>query len=59
VLPAFWTEIVALTAAFVITVLATNAGISGAVLLLPFQACELRRLRQVVDESASGLIGPA
>jgi hypothetical protein len=50
---AFWTEIVALMAAFVIAVLATNAGISGAVLLLPFQASELRRLRQVVNESAS------
>lgn len=32
-----WTEIVALAAAFVIAVLATPAGISGAVLLLPFQ----------------------
>jgi uncharacterized protein len=32
-----WTEIVALAAAFAISVLATPAGISGAVLLLPFQ----------------------
>jgi uncharacterized protein len=32
-----WTEIVALAAAFAIAVLATPAGISGAVLLLPFQ----------------------
>jgi uncharacterized protein len=32
-----WTEAVALSAAFAIAVLATPAGISGAVLLLPFQ----------------------
>jgi uncharacterized membrane protein YfcA len=32
-----WTEIVALAAAFGVAVLATPAGISGAVLLLPFQ----------------------
>ena len=32
-----WTEAVALAAAFLIAVLATPAGISGAVLLLPFQ----------------------
>src|SRR6266513_3751516 len=32
-----WTEIVALLAAFAVAVLATPAGISGAVLLLPFQ----------------------
>jgi uncharacterized membrane protein YfcA len=32
-----WTEVVALVAAFVIAALATPAGISGAVLLLPFQ----------------------
>jgi uncharacterized membrane protein YfcA len=32
-----WTEVVALTAAFGIAMLATPAGISGAVLLLPFQ----------------------
>lgn len=32
-----WTEVVALAAAFAIAVLATPAGISGAVLLLPFQ----------------------
>lgn len=32
-----WVEIVALAAAFVVAVLATPAGISGAVLLLPFQ----------------------
>jgi uncharacterized protein len=37
VLGAGWTEVVALTAAFTIAVLATPAGISGAVLLLPFQ----------------------
>jgi uncharacterized membrane protein YfcA len=36
-----WTEAVALTAAFVIAVLATPAGISGAVLLLPFQVSVL------------------
>src|SRR6202162_4221233 len=36
-----WTEIVALLAAFVIAVLATPAGISGAVLLLPFQVSVL------------------
>jgi uncharacterized membrane protein YfcA len=32
-----WTEVVALLAAFVIAVIASPAGISGAVLLLPFQ----------------------
>ena len=32
-----WTEVVALTAAFAIAVPATPAGVSGAVLLLPFQ----------------------
>ncbi len=32
-----WTELVALAAAFVIAVVATPAGVSGAVLLLPFQ----------------------
>ncbi len=36
-----WTEIVALIAAFAISVLATPAGISGAVLLLPFQVSVL------------------
>jgi uncharacterized membrane protein YfcA len=36
-----WTEAVALTAAFAIAVLATPAGISGAVLLLPFQVSVL------------------
>jgi uncharacterized membrane protein YfcA len=37
VLGAGWTEIVALVAAFVIALVASPAGISGAVLLLPFQ----------------------
>src|SRR5215471_17860846 len=37
-----WTEIVALTAAYVIAVFTTPAGISGAVLLLPFQVSVLR-----------------
>jgi uncharacterized membrane protein YfcA len=36
-----WTEAVALAAAYVIAVLATPAGISGAVLLLPFQVSVL------------------
>jgi hypothetical protein len=36
-----WTEIVALVAAFAVAVLATPAGISGAVLLLPFQVSVL------------------
>jgi uncharacterized membrane protein YfcA len=36
-----WTEVVALAAAFVIAVAATPAGISGAVLLLPFQVSVL------------------
>jgi uncharacterized protein len=36
-----WTELVALAAAFAIAVLATPAGISGAVLLLPFQVSVL------------------
>jgi uncharacterized protein len=41
VLGAGWTEVVALIAAYVIAVLATPAGISGAVLLLPFQVSVL------------------
>jgi hypothetical protein len=40
-LGAGWTEGAALAAAFVIAVLATPAGISGAVLLLPFQVSGL------------------
>jgi uncharacterized protein len=36
-----WTELVALVAAYVIAVLATPAGVSGAVLLLPFQVSVL------------------
>jgi uncharacterized membrane protein YfcA len=36
-----WTEVVALIAAYVVAVLATPAGISGAVLLLPFQVSVL------------------
>ncbi|HMD92710.1 MAG TPA: sulfite exporter TauE/SafE family protein [Trebonia sp.] len=36
-----WTEVVALVAAYVIAVAATPAGISGAVLLLPFQVSVL------------------
>jgi uncharacterized protein len=40
-LGAGWTEAAALAAAFVIAVLATPAGISGAVLLLPFQVSVL------------------
>jgi len=40
-LRAGWTEIVALTAAYAVAVLATPAGISGAVLLLPFQVSVL------------------
>ena len=41
VLGAGWTEVVALAAAYVIAVIATPAGISGAVLLLPFQVSVL------------------
>jgi uncharacterized membrane protein YfcA len=41
VLGAGWSELVAFAAAFVIAVLATPAGISGAVLLLPFQVSVL------------------
>jgi uncharacterized membrane protein YfcA len=40
-LGAGWTQIVALVAAYAIAVLATPAGISGAVLLLPFQVSVL------------------
>ena len=40
-LGAGWTEVAALAAAFVIAALATPAGISGAVLLLPFQVSVL------------------
>src|SRR6202050_3263062 len=40
-LGAGWTEVVALVAAFAVAVLATPAGISGAVLLLPFQVSVL------------------
>ena len=36
-----WTEVVALVAAYVIAALSTPAGISGAVLLLPFQVSVL------------------
>jgi uncharacterized membrane protein YfcA len=36
-----WTEIVTLVAAYAIAVVATPAGISGAVLLLPFQVSVL------------------
>jgi uncharacterized protein len=41
VLGAGWTEAVALTAAFAVSAIATPAGISGAVLLLPFQVSVL------------------
>jgi uncharacterized protein len=41
VLGAFWTEAVALAAAFAVSAVATPAGISGAVLLLPFQVSVL------------------
>jgi uncharacterized membrane protein YfcA len=41
VLGAGWTEAVALAAAFIISAIATPAGISGAVLLLPFQVSVL------------------
>jgi uncharacterized membrane protein YfcA len=40
-LGAGWTQVVALSAAFAIAVLATPAGVSGAVLLLPFQVSVL------------------
>src|SRR5262250_1858718 len=40
-LGAGWTQIVALVAAYVIATLATPAGVSGAVLLLPFQVSVL------------------
>jgi uncharacterized membrane protein YfcA len=36
-----WTEIAALAVAYLVAVLATPAGISGAVLLLPFQVSVL------------------
>jgi hypothetical protein len=41
VLPNGWTELVALLAAFLISALTAPAGISGAVLLLPFQVSVL------------------
>ena len=41
VLPNGWTELIALLAAFLISALTTPAGISGAVLLLPFQVSAL------------------
>jgi uncharacterized membrane protein YfcA len=41
VLGAGWTEVVALVAEYVIAMLATPAGVSGAVLLLPFQVSVL------------------
>jgi uncharacterized membrane protein YfcA len=41
VLGAGWTEAVALLAAFIVSAIATPAGISGAVLLLPFQVSVL------------------
>ncbi len=44
-----WTEVVALVAAYVIAVLATPAGVSGAVLLLPFQVSVLGYAQPVCD----------
>src|SRR2546421_10133508 len=41
VLSGVWVEVVALVAAFVIAALTTPAGVSGAVLLLPFQVSVL------------------
>jgi hypothetical protein len=41
VLAGAWVEIVALVAAFAIAVITTPAGVSGAVLLLPFQVSVL------------------
>jgi len=41
VLGAGWTEAVALAAAFIVSAIATPAGISGTVLLLPFQVSVL------------------
>jgi uncharacterized protein len=41
VLSGIWVEVVALVAAFVIAVITTPAGVSGAVLLLPFQVSVL------------------
>src|SRR5256885_10125842 len=41
VLSGVWVEVVALVAAFVIAVITTPAGVSGAVLLLPFQVSVL------------------
>jgi hypothetical protein len=41
VLSAGWTEIVAGAAAFVISAVSTPGGVSGAVLLLPFQVSVL------------------
>ena len=41
VLSGVWVEVVALVAAFVIAVVTTPAGVSGAVLLLPFQVSVL------------------
>jgi hypothetical protein len=38
-----WTEVVAVAAAFGVAVLATPAGVSGAVLLLAFQVSVLAR----------------
>ena len=40
-LPNGWTELVSLAAAYLIAVVTTPAGISGAVLLLPFQVSVL------------------
>ena len=40
-LPVGWTQVAALAAAFAVAVLATPAGVSGAVLLLPFQVSVL------------------
>src|SRR6266550_5541831 len=41
VLSGVWVEVVALVAAFVVAVVTTPAGVSGAVLLLPFQVSVL------------------
>jgi uncharacterized protein len=44
-----WTEVVALAAAYLIAVVTTPAGISGAVLLLPFQVTVLGTPQPVGD----------
>ena len=55
-LGAGWTEVVAVVAALAIAVAATPAGISGAVLLLPFQVSVLGTLSPALIRRLIGVL---